>query len=136
MGSEETYKLKPFAVGYFILGSYRETPCLKHSKPCIAFRADEGRFFGIQDSLQITDNLWRKWKLGESLPKGTICIRTITNRTMKTGLGENVVKEVLDFFSNKEDVRNLYIQEIKRIEELQKPKRKRRYPLMKPQCSK
>jgi len=113
MGLKKEYQRHPLVVGYFVLSHYKETPCVTaHRDKCVAFKAHEAKFFDVDDCLQINDDLWRKWGLGDALPKGAICIRVITNRTMKTGLREDVVKEILNYFSTKVDIREKYIEEI------------------------
>ena len=127
MGLEKSYRGFPLVVGYFVLGHYKETPCVTYDK-CIAFKACEAKFSDVEDCLLLNDERWRRWGLGDTLPKESICIRVITNRTMKTGLREDVVKEILNHFSTKEDIRDKYIEEIRRVRKTYRKKEKRKYP--------
>lgn len=106
-----------YIVGYYNTTSYRrKQSCRLSNDSCVAIRGETGKFVGINEAFELTDDVWSRWFQRE-LPKtnGRPFVQGIVRAAYESGLGQVITRELLDYFKKTKNRTADFIRETDRI---------------------
>ncbi|MBN1129989.1 MAG: hypothetical protein JXA71_13435 [Chitinispirillaceae bacterium] len=114
-GTKAEYKDKMVITGYYRINKTADVKKLHirfgadysciDEQYCVALRADEMHFVGIEDAFQVTDEVMNSWNYKARITKQTRII-----------LDEAHTAPILEFLKSKTDITAQYVTETKRLE--------------------
>ena len=106
-----------YIVGYYDIASYRrKQSCRLSNNSCLAIRGETGKFVGINEAFELTDEVWSRWFRRE-LPKtnGRPFVQGIVRTAYESGLRQVIARELLDYFKKTKNRTADFIHETDRI---------------------